>query len=639
MRLRGSLAGKLLLWGVLGSGLVLLAVIASGYLRARTLLEKELEGKAVELAQATANRMAIVTEAMERTTETVADIVGRVPLPAGELEDLLKRTVERNPEIFGSALVLERGGVLPIAPYVYRDGENLSTTSLAGEAYRLQTQDWYLLPRYAGAPQWSEPYYDEGGGGTLMATYSAPLCSTNGAFIGVATADISLRWLTARLSSLPLLGREGFAFLISSQGTVIAHPDSDFIMNETLFSLAATWQDRELAALGRRMIGGERGFSPASLAGKAGWLAFAPVGDTGWSLAAFFPRSELLRDVAALSRAQGTAAFAGILLLLTVTWLLARSVTGPLRALDGAVQALAGGDAAAPLPTPRGDDEVSRLTASFAYMRKELESYMTELARTARARERIESELRIGRAIQMSLIPKTFPPFPERREFALHALLEPAREVGGDFYDFFMTDEDHLCLAVGDVSGKGVPAALFMAVTRTFLKALSREETSPSRILERLNDELAEGNDASMFVTLFFGVVDLRNGRLRYASGGHPSPLLSRPDGTVTALSRPRGPLVGALEGMTFDEDERLLQSRDRLLVFTDGITEAMTADGDLFGDDRTASALSDLAPTSCREVVDGLRRRLATFTGEAEQSDDITLLVFEYLGPGGKVP
>jgi sigma-B regulation protein RsbU (phosphoserine phosphatase) len=264
---------------------------------------------------------------------------------------------------------------------------------------------------------------------------------------------------------------------------------------------------------------------------------------------------------------------------------------------------------------------------------------MAELARTAQARERIESELRIGRAIQMSLIPKTFPPFPTRSDFALHALLEPAREVGGDFYDFFLTDDDHLCLAVGDVSGKGVPAALFMAVTRTFLKALAREERSPSRVLERLNDELAEGNDASMFVTLFFAVVDLRRGLMRYASGGHPSPLLARPDGTVSTLPRPRGPLVGALEGMTFDEGEKTLERDDRLLVFTDGVTEAMTAKGELFGDDRTARALSALAALSCREIVAGLRERLVRFADGADQSDDIALLLFTYSGKGSSDP
>ncbi|MBL3592242.1 MAG: SpoIIE family protein phosphatase [Synergistaceae bacterium] len=640
MRLHRSLAGKLLCWGFVGSSFVLALVVGLGYVQARSLLEEELEAKARELAQATANRMAIVTESLERTTETVADLVDTLAVDRAALAEVIARTVERNAEIYGSALaLLPREGEEPFAPYVYRDGDELVRTSLAAESYRFDVQDWFVLPRHGGAPQWSEPYYDEGGGNVLMATYSAPLRDGRGDFRGVVTADLSLPWLTSFLKSLPLLGPEGFTFLLSAQGTVIAHPDEALIMNETLFSLAKSRDDDGLAELGRHMIGGEAGFGAVTLSGQTGWTAFAPVGDTGWSLAVFFPRSELLRDVATLSRTQGAAALIGMILLLAVIAFLAQSITKPLRALDGAVQALAGGDDEAPLPDPRGTDEVSRLTASFAVMREELRRSMAELARTAQARERIESELRIGRAIQMSLIPKTFPPFPTRSDFALHALLEPAREVGGDFYDFFLTDDDHLCLAVGDVSGKGVPAALFMAVTRTFLKALAREERSPSRVLERLNDELAEGNDASMFVTLFFAVVDLRRGLMRYASGGHPSPLVARPDGTVSTLPRPRGPLVGALEGMTFDEGEKTLERDDRLLVFTDGVTEAMTAKGELFGDDRTARALSALAALSCREIVAGLRERLVRFADGADQSDDIALLLFTYSGKGSSDP
>lgn len=623
----------------MGSGLVLALVVGLGFLRARTLLERELEAKAVETAQAAACRMAVVTEALERTAETAADIVGdHRSFSPDELVDLLRRTVDRNAELFGSALVLEerapeRG---PFAPYVFRDRDGLTVTSLATESYHFETWDWYLLPKHSGRPQWSEPYHDEGGGEALMATYSVPLRDGRGTFLGVMTADLSLPWLTERMDSLSRPESEAFSFLLSAQGTIIAHPRRDWIMNESLFSLAEAWGDDDLARLGRRMIAGEGGFAPVTFDGNPGWLAFSTVGDTGWSLAVFFPRAELLRDVATLSRAQATAALAGLTLLLAFVWALARSITGPLRTLDAAVQAMGSGDATAPLPPPSGDDEVSRLTASFSAMREEIAGYMAELARTAAARERIESELRIGRAIQMSLVPKTFPPFPDRNEFCLHALLEPAKEVGGDFYDFFMTDEDHLCLVVGDVSGKGVPAALFMAVTRTFIKALSREESSPSRLMARLNDELAEGNDASMFVTLFFSVVDIRTGLLRYALGGHPPPLLIGTEGRARPLPSLKGPLVGAMEGMAFSEGEVVLRRGDLLLAFTDGVTEAMNPAEELFGDDRTAETLADLNRASCREIVGGFRRRLEAFADGAEQSDDITLLAFQFRGGEG---
>jgi len=634
---RRSLAGKLLFWGFLGSGLVLALVVASGFLKARSLLEEELEAKAMEQARGTASRMAVVTGAIERTAETAAGTIARGDFTRQDLVGLLEMLLEKNENIYGSALALEEGpSGAPDAPYVCRDGGELSVSNLAAGNYGFQTKEWFTLPKNSRRAQWSEPYYDEGGGNVLMATYSVPVEDETGRFRGVLTADLSLPRLTKIVDSLSRSGRGGYAFLISARGTVISHPDENLIMDETVFSIAGARGNDGLASLGRRMIAGEQGFAPVSLDGETGWLGFSDVGDTGWSLAIFFPRAALLGQVAGLSRVQAVIAVAGLLSLLLFVWILAQRITKPLRELDAAVVAMGSGDAAAPLPKVSGEDEVARLTSSFATMRQEIQDYMTELSRTAAARERIESELRIGRSIQMSLIPKTFPPFPDHDEFAIHALLEPAREVGGDFYDFFLDDDGRLWIAVGDVSGKGVPAALFMAVTRTFIRALSREEASPAALMERLNNELAEGNEESMFVTLFLGVLDTGSGRLRYALGGHPPPFLGRAGGKVTFLHAVTGALVGAMEGICFEEGEESLGPEDLLVVYTDGVTEAMNEKGDLFGDERTGKTVADLGHLACSEIVDGIRRRVQSFAAGAEQSDDITLLALRYKGKTG---
>jgi sigma-B regulation protein RsbU (phosphoserine phosphatase) len=259
---------------------------------------------------------------------------------------------------------------------------------------------------------------------------------------------------------------------------------------------------------------------------------------------------------------------------------------------------------------------------------------MEDLRVTTAAKQKMESELEIARSIQMSLVPRSFPAFPERPEFDLYAELHPARAIGGDFYDFFMLDRDRFCLAIGDVSDKGIPAALFMAVVRTFLKAIWRDEESPAATLRKLNDELALDNDSTMFVTLLCAVVDLRDGSMRYACGGHNLPFLVSPDGQVKQLKRVKGVPVGAMEEMLFEEGTERVKPGDVFFLYTDGVTEAMNRAEELFGDERLDDWLKQHAGTcGMRDLVKGVRDAVDTFADGAEQSDDLTLMAFRYLG------
>lgn len=210
-------------------------------------------------------------------------------------------------------------------------------------------------------------------------------------------------------------------------------------------------------------------------------------------------------------------------------------------------------------------------------------------------------------------------------------MLEPAREVGGDFYDFFFLDEENLCLVIGDVSGKGVPAAIFMAVTRTFLKALSREIKDPAAILERLNEEIVQENDSCMFVTLFCSVINLSSGQCRYANGGHNIPYLVNTKGQVTPLPPVKGVPVGAMEGMVYTENSIQLQPGEALYLYTDGVTEAENAKQEFFGNLSLIENLGKLHEQDCREVLLSLRKAVQSFAQGVEQSDDITMLMFRF--------
>jgi phosphoserine phosphatase RsbU/P len=639
---------------LLGASLVLGAVSAYSYWSARDFLEQQKRAEIRATAQATANRIETVGRAVEKIVQGLAFSVDDTEPGPRRARVLLRHTVASNEEVFGSGIGYQPAIYGRLAPYVYqpsgiygspevqdaRPNGRIVVTDLGRGGRAYEAADWFQLPLQMHRAVWTEPYYDEGGGNIVMATYAVPVHLRDDPVpvSAVVTGDVSLFWLTRLLEGLDL-GATGYAFLISQTGTFIAHPDQDFIMNESIFSVAEARDDPHLRAIGRRMIAGQAGYvafnGVMSLTpDERSWLAYKPVPSTGWSLGIVFPDSEISGDVVALSRIQWVIALLGIAALLLVALFIAGSITRPLRVLDAATRALAQGELDAPLPQAKGRDEIAHLTASFGRMRDDLQQYIDELRVTTAARERIESELRIASSIQMSLVPRTFPPYPRRDDLELNALLEPAREVGGDFYDFLLLDDDHLCLAIADVSGKGVPAALLMAVTRSFLRSFARESDSPVQVLGWLNEELAADNEACMFVTMFLAVVDLRSGVVRYASAGHNRPFLIGSACGVTQIPHLRGVALGARAGIVYDEGALRLAPGDVLYLYTDGVSEAMNVRDEVYGEERLGEDLARLCAGSCDDILQGLLAVLSEHAAGVEQSDDITMVAFRYLGP-----
>jgi sigma-B regulation protein RsbU (phosphoserine phosphatase) len=247
-------------------------------------------------------------------------------------------------------------------------------------------------------------------------------------------------------------------------------------------------------------------------------------------------------------------------------------------------------------------------------------------------RERMQEELNVGRDIQLSMLPQEFPPFPDHDEFQIHAVMEAAREVGGDFYDYFFITEDQLCLCLGDVSGKGVPAALFMAITKALIKSRAADDLSTASILTHVNDELEENNEAMMFVTVFLGILNIRTGDLVYTNAGHDPALIKRRDGTIEAMGRPHGPFLGPVGGFAFKESKARLGPGDTLVIFTDGITEAMNPVRKLYGQPRLVEVLASREFSGPKETVEAIVQDVQAFAAGAEQSDDITLLLLSFL-------
>jgi serine phosphatase RsbU (regulator of sigma subunit)/CheY-like chemotaxis protein len=248
-------------------------------------------------------------------------------------------------------------------------------------------------------------------------------------------------------------------------------------------------------------------------------------------------------------------------------------------------------------------------------------------------KDRMQEELNVGREIQMSMIPLKFPPFPGHDEFDIYATLVPAREVGGDFYDFFFVDENHLCFCVGDVSGKGVPAALFMAVTKALIKSRAADDHSTARILTHVNDELSQDNPSSMFVTVFAAILNIATGEFTYTNAGHNPPYIKQPDGSIRALTERHGPIVGAMSEMAYAEATTHLSCGDLVLLFTDGVTEAMDVGGNLYSDARLEKLLQDNALETVEDTVDTVLSSVKAFEAGADQADDITILSLRFSG------
>jgi sigma-B regulation protein RsbU (phosphoserine phosphatase) len=554
---------------------------------------------------------------------------------------MIKAAVENNPEIFGSAVAFETYAFRPdtylYAPYYYRDNGKLSLNRLE-ESYQHVPYlywDWYQIPRELGKLEWSEPYYDEGAGNILMSTCSVPFYNDVGGqkqVRGVVTADISLDTLTELVSSVKVL-KTGYAALLSRNGTILAHPLKEAIMNETFFSIAEARQDPALRALGKKMVRGESGFILyTSLMGVRSWMYYTPIRSTGWTLAVIFPEEELLENVRKLSITMALMGMAGILLLIVTVVYVARKIIKPLQLLAEATDEISTGNFDVELPAVRWNDEVGVLAHDFQRMEASLKEYIENLTETTAAKERIQSELKVATNIQASLLPRIFPPFPDHPEFEIYASMVPAKEVGGDFYDFFFIDENNLCFLIADVSDKGVPAALYMMVAKTLLKTEGQRLREPDRMLASVNQTLASDNDSCMFTTVFCAILDIRNGEVRYANAGHNPPLLIDVRG-VRYLSPKPGLMLGAMPDMVFVTEHLTLEPGAALFLYTDGVTEAKNLQDEQYGEERLLQALQMTSQENLADLIHDISAEVASHTGGAPQSDDITMLAIRMAG------
>ena len=627
--MKATLSTRLIVWVGVPAAVLFAVVVWSASRRSFDRVAAQTQTAAEFMARTHAREVDVRLSAARKIPEMIGVTLetGVLETPA-KVEGFLRDALLKNPDVYGSCIAFRPYGldetVSAYAPYFYREGGEAKFEQLAKPEYNYFQWDWYRLPRDAGHALWTEPYFDDGGGNTVMITYSVPF-RRDDVFWGIATIDIAMTQLIAETESIRV-GQTGYAFIVSQQGRFVACPDRTKIMR-------AMVQETN-PVLGQRMMAGEEGFRRTAepMQGRPAWIAYAPIQNGELSLAIVFPESEALGEARELRNELLAIGLVGLAGLFVALVLVARSVSKPITQLAAAAQQVAQGDLEQRLSVKAPTVEVANLTNAFNKMTRDLQMRMQELRYTTTVKERFEGELTAARNIQMSLVPKRFPAFPERTEFDVHALLRPAREVGGDFYDFYFLDEDRLCFLIGDVSGKGIPAALFMAVTKTLLKASSSRGLPLAEMMAQVNDELGEQSDSGMFVSLLFAVLEVKTGALTFCNAGHPPPFLLSAAG-VAPLEAAKNVALGAMPGLAYHATTAQLAPGDTLFFYTDGVTEALDRSDHFYGPARLQITLQEVAGLGVEKITRGVVADVRTFCGEREQSDDISVMSLRWLG------
>ena len=532
---------------------------------------------------------------------------------------------------------------------------------------RVDSQGNYLTipirerPWYLGAAQSDSLFFTD----VLQDTFTGEIGITcampvrqNGRLVAVVAADMFLNEMAQAVESSG--DAVNYTCIINDKGHVLFSPMNQGTLSARAADSASDLrfsEQEDLAAFIRDALGGMTGIRELNLDGDLVYLSGAPVETLGWTVVSVVDKAaterptvmmeqqvdEVLADAAVsynqrLNRSKQTILI--MLLLILVLGCIAanrvsRQIVRPLDRMTSRVGSLSGEDLQFKMePEYRTGDEIEILAESFATLSARTLHYIDQVKQVTAEKERIGAELNMATAIQASQLPRLFPAFPNRPEFDIYATMDPAKEVGGDFYDFFLVDDDHIAMVLADVSGKGVPAALFMMVSRVLIKSHLQSGESPAQVLAAVNNQLCDGNDPGFFVTVWLAVLEISTGRGVAANAGHEHPALRRAGGEYALVVYRHSPAVAVMDGISFREHSFELHPGDSVFVFTDGVSEATNAEEELFGTDRMLDALNRQPDADPMTILRNVKEDIDAFVGDAEQFDDITMLCLKYVGP-----
>ncbi len=525
-----------------------------------------------------------------------------------------------------------------------------SRSNLYNNSYDPRTREWYQ--RAMETPDtlvWLPTYVDSYGNNCITAAISYR--DENGDLAGVVASDLLLSDMIDDVMSLKL-GESGDCFVLDENLNFIAHPD----MKEDGFDVHLENHfegDDFILAISSL----KEGLVETVYEGKSSYVAFAQMNENEWFFCTSIAKDEITAPAADAKKKSNLLikssqeeiqnklyylkklfivyfAIIGVIVII-ISFMVSGTITRPIVKLASSVGDIGHGNFDQKIPVETGG-EIGMLVNRFNEMQDNLKEYLENIRQITAEKERIGAELSVAAQIQADMLPRKFPAFPDRKEFTIYAAMDPAKEVGGDFYDFFFTDNDHLAMVMADVSGKGVPAALFMAISKALIKSNAQQlgaDASPSKVLYEVNNQLCEGNDAELFVTIWLAIIDLTTGRGVAANAGHEHPALRRKGGNYELIVYRHSPIAAAMEGIQFKEHEFRMNPGDSLYVYTDGVTEATDANDKLYGTERMVKALNKDPNADAQTVLKNVREDIDSFVKDAPQFDDLTMMCFQYFG------
>ena len=578
----------------------------------------------------------------QKLGDEYAEVLGNEKLAGKDLDDFLTQTVfdarQTLPQVLAVVVAYESG----MAP---QSESNVNVMRLAqfsendiklfdGKNYF--DKEWYKSTKELQKGIWQEPFV----GDFIkepIAIYTTPIFHTdslgNKVFAGVLCLDMSIAFLKETVASIPV-SNSGYVVVLSANGTVIAHPQSDVVFKETLADLARNDYDESSSDFEKTVRGMKKGlFMGFTRDGRETAIYFSAMESNGWTFMIVWPAQKYLESQRSMEKMFAWMCLIGYVVMLCLIFVISSRVSRPLNELAIAADKLGNGDFNAEIPHVSGRDEIALFAGAFTHMRTSLKEHMEK----QKDLDRIESELDFAKDIQIGFLPMDEKEEDSGDEFhELTPFLRPAKEVGGDFYDFFKLDDGRLCVVVGDVSGKGVPAALFMMVSRIVLRTMAKNLKSVVETFENTNLELEKRNRANMFVTVWMGFIDLKTGHIEFASAGHNPPAIRHKDGRVEFAKSKAGVVMAAMDCTRYKMQTLDLAPGDTLFLYTDGVTEATDANNELFGNERLLHALSEGGGNGTKETCCYIKKQIDLFVGAAPQFDDITMLAFNYKGPEG---
>ncbi len=628
--IRRKLSVRVSLWVVMFAAVIFIAALGFLFYQSREAVRQEAISRATQILDKTSLRVEGILNRVEVATGMTEWLVQRHPDKADSMFVYSRGMLLNNPDFYNCSIAFEpyyfKDKGLYFSAYSKHNGDSIRTIQGGSENYQYFFADWYLMPTLLGHACWTEPYmdYDAPTNTSEMVTsYCQAIKASDGGIIGVINTSLSLNWLSQTISAVKPYPNS-YSIMIGRGGTYFVHPDSTKITRQTIFTQTLETPDTAMVSLGHAMQRGEEGVREMHINGEHCYVFYKPLGKTGCSMAIVCPESDIFGGFDRLRRTVMAIVCVGLLLMLYFFIRIITRELSPLRRLAREAETIASGQFDTQLPNFERTDEIGQLSQSFGNMQQSLVRYIEELKDTTAQKASIESELNVANSIQMSMLPNVFP---DREGLDMYASMTPAKEVGGDLYGYLLKD-DNLYFCLGDVSGKGVPASLFMAQVTRLFRTLANQQLSPSDICTHMNDALSgDENPTNMFVTLFVGMVDLTSGHLSFCNAGHNPPVIGGGEHHGDFLEmKPNFP-IGVLPGLEFEGEEIESIKGRALFIYTDGLNEAENREHEQFGDERLLDILRNTHFDTARQVIETLAAEVEKHRDGADPNDDLTMM------------